>query len=139
MRVLVAGSRHVWNDALVFDELDRYQDAFSVKFTDVISGMASGVDTLACYYAWSRRLVLHSYPAQWSLYHRGAGFVRNRQMLNEGRPDVVFAFARHDSRGTLDMIRLVRRAMATGSSIKLVEVMLPNVTAKRTPLEELLS
>ena len=52
------------------------------------------------------------YPADWTRYGKPAGPIRNRQMLNEGKPDMVIAF--HDdlsvSVGTKDMVDIANAA-----------------------------
>lgn len=39
-----------------------------------------------------------------------AGFIRNQQMLDEGKPDAILACWDGRSRGTLDMMNRARRA-----------------------------
>lgn len=39
-----------------------------------------------------------------------AGGIRNKQMLNEGKPDLVIAFPTENSKGTWDMVRRAKRA-----------------------------
>jgi hypothetical protein len=57
------------------------------------------------------------FPADWNTHGKAAGPIRNRQMLKEGKPDVVLAF--HEdlgrSKGTADM---VRAAKAAGIAVK---------------------
>ena len=53
-----------------------------------------------------------SYPAEWNKFGRAAGPMRNKRMLIDGKPDMVFAF--HDdienSKGTANMIKITREA-----------------------------
>ena len=74
--------------------------------TVIIEGEAEGADLLAKSVAEELGLTVEPYPALWYVYGRGAGPVRNKQMLDEGKPDLVLAF--HDniqgSRGTKDMV-----------------------------------
>lgn len=52
------------------------------------------------------------FPADWEQYGKSAGPIRNRQMLKEGKPDLVVAF--HDdlfaSKGTKDMVDVAMKA-----------------------------
>jgi hypothetical protein len=48
------------------------------------------------------------FPAQWDLHGKRAGYLRNKQMLEEGQPDLVVAFP--GGRGTADMVRQSREA-----------------------------
>lgn len=51
------------------------------------------------------------FPADWETHGRAAGHIRNRQMLVEGKPDIVVAFA--GGRGTQNMINQARKAGVT--------------------------
>ena len=54
---------------------------------------------------------IESYPADWDRYGRSkAGGIRNQQMLDEGKPDLVLAFPDPNSSGTWDMVRRARKA-----------------------------
>jgi len=57
-------------------------------------------------------LVVAAYPAQWDKYGRAAGYIRNRQMLVEGKPDSVFAFHERisTSKGTKHMMEIAAAA-----------------------------
>lgn len=100
MRVLVCGGRDYANTGHVWNELDAVHAATPI--TLIIEGGAHGVDDMAVRWA-----VLHDVPgrtfwAEWGSYGRGAGPRRNAQMLKEGRPDLVLAFA--GGRGTQNMM-----------------------------------
>lgn len=79
----------------------------------VIHGAARGADTLAQNAAAQYHIPCEGYPANWSLYGKAAGPIRNRQMLTEGHPDRVVFFSRdlRSSRGTRDMVGV---ALAAG-------------------------
>lgn len=106
MRILVCGGRdfgkkfeeRIW----IINQLDTF------TFTHLIQGGASGVDTCARTYAISHDLPYTEYPAQWGKYSKSAGFIRNKQMLDEGKPDLVVAFP--GGRGTKMMIELAQKA-----------------------------
>lgn len=76
--------------------------------TKVIEGGASGVDTCAFWWAVMRRKDRKSYPAKWKLHGKKAGSIRNQEMLEMEKPDIVVAFP--GGRGTADMVRKARRA-----------------------------
>lgn len=131
IRLLVTGSRE-WGDLdFIRDRLGRLMGCA------VIQGEAPGADTCAATAAEQLNLVLHSYPAWWNceIYeedqdepcltadgrHRAthgkpAGILRNQRMLDESKPDLVWAF--HDdlenSKGTKDM---VARALKAGLQV----------------------
>ena len=55
------------------------------------------------------------YRADWEGLGRKAGPIRNQQMLDEGKPDLVVAFP--GGRGTANMMRIAREA-----GIEVIEV-----------------
>lgn len=102
MRVLVSGSRHFWKHSVVFAKLD---EVCGPGPHVVIHGSAPGVDQCAHGWAIQREYDYQGYPAKWKTHGNAAGPIRNQQMLDEGKPDIVVAFPRYDSVGTRDMIR----------------------------------
>ena len=89
-RVLVCGGRD-YNDSLrVIAVLDRVHRLRTISC--VIHGNAKGADTCAALWAEMRSVDALAFPAQWDLYGKRAGFLRNTQMLDEGLPDAVIAF-----------------------------------------------
>lgn len=104
MRVLVCGSRHFTDKDLMEDVLKQY------NITTIIEGEARGADTLAREYANESEILCEKYPADWEKYGKSAGFIRNTQMLKEGKPELVVAFLASDSRGTKNMIDQAKKA-----------------------------
>jgi hypothetical protein len=90
MRVVVYGGRDFTNEAVVKLLLDQLHEEYG--FTLVIDGAAKGADSLAHAWAISRNIATLRFPAEWNKYGRGAGPIRNRQMIVEGKPDVAVAF-----------------------------------------------
>ncbi len=58
------------------------------------------------------------YPAQWEKYGRRAGYLRNKQMLEEGKPELVIAFP--GGVGTRMMVQLAKTA-----GVEVIEVLPP--------------
>jgi YspA, cpYpsA-related SLOG family len=120
-RMLVCGSR-TWNDREAMRAfLWRWLDDVTV----LINGGARGVDLMAAElaheFAEFGLPTIETYPADWDQYGKPAGIIRNGQMLDESKPDVVIAFVDKpltSSRGTFDM---VTRAMAAGVTSYVVE------------------
>lgn len=110
MRVLVCGGRDYNDKARLEFELNCITDPQTGgKFMyEIISGMARGADTLAADYAVVNGMVLHKFPADWDKYGKRAGYLRNKQMLEEGKPDLVVAFP--GGKGTAMMIKLAEEA-----------------------------
>lgn len=68
---------------------------------------------MALEWAQSRGIAVHPYPADWERYGRAAGPIRNKQMLDLGKPDYGIAFydrPRDKSRGTANMVSQLKKA-----------------------------
>ena len=106
MRALICGSR-TWDDSIPIRIV-----LYGLAPTVLIHGGAPGADTLADNRAEDMGLDILCFPADWKKYGRAAGPIRNQQMLDEGKPDVVFAFTDDlaTSKGTADMVRRARKA-----------------------------
>jgi len=98
MRICICGGRDYFNAEKVNEVLDY---AYKRKPFVLISGGATGADTLGIQWARSREVPVEVYPAQWRLYGRRAGPMRNLQMIGTGI-DVLLAFP--GGRGTQHMM-----------------------------------
>lgn len=78
----------------------------------IISGVAKGVDSIAVEWAIENDLPVLRFAAEWFKYGGEAGFIRNHQMVREGRPDLVIAFQYpgYQTPGTSNMISIARAA-----------------------------
>lgn len=74
----------------------------------VIHGGARGADVLAGEIAAEAGVATLAFPADWDRHGRRAGFLRNTQMLVEGKPDVVLAAP--GGKGTAMMVEIARKA-----------------------------
>lgn len=106
MNVLFCGSRN-WDSHA---EIAAIMNLLPVDVT-IIHGAARGADMIAHIEAMRRDFSVWEFPADWEKHGKAAGHIRNQQMLDEGEPQMVFAFRkRGDSRGTDDMCRRARAA-----------------------------
>jgi hypothetical protein len=105
-RVLVCGGRDYADEARVFAVLDKFHAEAGIDL--IIEGGARGADHLAADWAFQRGVNRDRYNADWEAYGRMAGGIRNKQMLDEGNPDLVIAFP--GGSGTRNMIRQARKA-----------------------------
>ena len=114
-RILVCGGRD-YDDWI---EFCRFMEVYHIRYNlTVIHGDAKGADFLARVWAKGRRVPFvkeERYPADWNKYKGGAGPIRNKKMLDEGKPDLVVAFP--GGRGTADMIKQSKAA-----GVKVIEV-----------------
>lgn len=120
-RILVSGGRDFNDKRLMWEVLDAEatnrgwtteQDEYGnwlPTFT-MIHGGAKGADHIADEYAVVNWLQLIEFPADWEKYGKKAGSIRNQQMLDEGKPDLVIAFPTPKSKGTWDMVRRAQKA-----------------------------
>lgn len=108
MRVLVCGGR-TFNDYAFLDKsLSEVLMGRDVLPLTIIQGGARGADWLAADWAERQGVDLEEYPANWDMYGKSAGYIRNAQMLREGKPDLVVAFP--GGRGTDMMCELAAKA-----------------------------
>lgn len=114
MRVLVCGGRDYKDYATVCRILEDLHK--NTPITLLIHGSATGADQLASRWAAVYGVPRKPFPANWLKHGKAAGPIRNRQMLEEGKPDLVMAFP--GGRGTADM---VRQATAAGVKVEVVQ------------------
>jgi hypothetical protein len=106
MRVLVCGGREYADQARVNAVLTPLLEQF--PDLEIIEGGATGADTCARLWAQHQNVPVQTFPANWKLYGKRAGYIRNVQMLEEGHPDLVIAFP--GGPGTGMMVNLADKA-----------------------------
>ena len=109
MRVLVCGSRDYTNRLLITERLCALLDD---GYETLIEGEARGADTFARLAGESLGMQILPFPADWNKYGKRAGYIRNQQMLDEGRPELVVAFYSRPvkSKGTQMMVDIAMKA-----------------------------
>lgn len=116
MRILVCGGRDFDDKQLLYTTLDtitprsepdEYGNDMPTGVT-IIHGKARGADSLADDWAICNWCSVEEYPADWDKHGKAAGPIRNQQMLDEAKPDLVLAFK--GGRGTSHMIRIAEKA-----------------------------
>lgn len=105
MKIIIAGSRH-------FDDYELLKQVCDNKLCklediEIVSGRASGADTLGEKYAKEKGYRLALFPADWKKYGRAAGPIRNLEMAKYA--DALIAFLAPDSRGTANMIKVAKQ------------------------------
>lgn len=117
MRLIIAGGRDFNNTNLFQAEIrDKLKylkgKTYSVKENiEIVSGMASGADTLGKEFAEKWGLKLAKFPADWKRFGKSAGYKRNEQMALYAKEDngVLIAFWNGVSKGTKHMIDLANK------------------------------
>jgi predicted Rossmann-fold nucleotide-binding protein len=119
MRILVCGGRDFYKYSLLYATLEKLLDDVWQEDEDepitIIQGGASGADFLAKVFALDEmawllvpRVLHEEYKADWKKYGKGAGHIRNQEMLDVGKPDIVVAFP--GGVGTKDMVTRAKNA-----------------------------
>ena len=90
LRVLVCGGRN-YNDITTLNAvLDKVNTDLGISC--IIEGDARGADRLAGAWALVSGIDREVYPANWNRYGKRAGYLRNVQMAEEGKPDMIITF-----------------------------------------------
>lgn len=98
MKVIIAGSRNITDYRLVADTIA----ASGYDITEVVSGCATGVDTLGEQWARMKNVPIKEMPANWNQYGNKAGPIRNRDMARYADAAVIIWDG--ESTGTRNMI-----------------------------------
>jgi predicted Rossmann fold nucleotide-binding protein DprA/Smf involved in DNA uptake len=77
------------------------------KSTIIVSGLARGVDSVARDAALKAGMNVIDVPANWDAQGKGAGFIRNRIIIQLS--DEVVAFHDGQSKGTMNSIELAKK------------------------------
>ncbi len=102
MKIAVVGSRD-------FDDYEFLKKILDYHpCTKIISGGAPGADTLAKQYSAEKGIPMKEFPANWDVYGKSAGYIRNKQIVEVS--DEVVAFWNKKSRGTKHTIDLANDA-----------------------------
>ncbi len=118
LRIIVAGGRDFQNYNLLSSTLETYiREMQSMNISEnqivFISGTARGADTLGEQFARQQNYIVKQFPANWNLFGKRAGYIRNEQMAKysvaNGNRGVLFAFWDGQSKGTKHMIELARK------------------------------
>jgi len=112
----VCGTRNFSDEKVIRDVMRRLPEE-----SVIIEGGAKGADSIAKKIGGERGMEVLEFAADWDKKGRAAGIIRNQQMLDEGDPDVVYAFYMSEadklkSIGTKDMVR-----RATNAGVRTVE------------------
>lgn len=141
MRVIIAGSRNITDYELVVQAIK--ESGFEI--TQVVCGMARGVDLLGRQYAISNGIQVADFPAQWyqnkvingqmqRVYVNSAGYIRNVLMADNA--DALIAVRNSGkSDGTDHMIRIAQ-SKGLASYVKKYDDSVPG--AKEVTLADLL-
>jgi hypothetical protein len=104
LKVIIAGSRSITDYETVAQAIK--ESGFSVS--EVVSGLAVGPDTFGKWWAEEQGVPIIEFPAEWKIYGKRAGYLRNEEMAQYA--DALVAVWDGKSPGTKHMIDIARRA-----------------------------
>lgn len=103
-KVIIAGGRDFKDSELLERTCNGYlQDKADIE---IVSGGAKGADELAIHYSKKYKFELTVIPANWTLYGKSAGPIRNRKMAMYA--DALIVFWDGKSRGSKNMIETAK-------------------------------
>ncbi len=105
MKIIIAGSRTITDYYIVKNAINVSNTA--IKATEIVCGMASGVDLLGKRWAEENNIPIKEFPADWERFGKSAGYKRNEEMAEYA--DALLAIWDKKSRGTKHMIDLARK------------------------------
>lgn len=109
MTVLVCGGREFNNKELLYAALNKIHDERGI--TRIVHGGARGADSIGALWALFKGVYSAGYPAQWGIHGKAAGAIRNQEMLDVEKVDLVVACP--GGNGTADMVRRAKKAGVT--------------------------
>lgn len=98
MRFIIAGGRNFDN----YDLLSQTCNQLREEITEIVSGKARGADSLGERWGNENNVPIKSFPANWDLHGKRAGYIRNSEMAEYA--DGLIAFWDGESKGTKHMI-----------------------------------
>jgi hypothetical protein len=136
VNILVCGGRHFADVPFLWKWLDDFaskQVEPGVRLviegaSDDVTGPYVGADYWAHQWALARTIPYVRIHAQWKLFGKAAGPLRNNRMLRECEPDCVIAF--EGGNGTDDMVRKAKEA-----GLPVHEVKTPHRSRKKKTYE----
>lgn len=104
MKTIIAGSRTITDYKVLSDVLNTLVE---FPITQVFSGGARGVDSLAIQWAHEKNLPLQIFHADWDTHGKAAGPIRNQLMA--AHAEALVALWDGKSRGTANMIEIAKK------------------------------
>ena len=121
MRLAIIGSREISDPRILLEALKEVPCLESI--TEIVSGGAKGVDSLARAYAQENNLKLTEFLPDYGRYGRGAPLQRNTQIIEYA--DIVLAIpVKGGSAGTHDGIK---KAKSLGKRLYIHEISKPSI------------
>lgn len=98
MRVAIIGTRNITEDIY-----SKIEDHVPMNCSEIVSGGAKGVDTIAEIYAKKNNIKFTCFRPDYETFGSKAPIVRNEKIVNYS--DYVLAFWNYKSKGTMNVIQ----------------------------------
>ena len=113
-KLLICGSRTLLDKDFIFSNLNILLSSKLNTIEYVINGCASGVDSIVIDWCVNNNIKILKFIPDWKLYRNRAGYIRNQQMFDEGKPTHLIAFQdirdnKNGTKGTTHMINICKR------------------------------
>lgn len=99
MKLIIAGSRTINPNSYLIENL---LDYFKIKPTEIVCGLANGVDRAGKKWAEEIKVPVKEFPPSWDAHGKSAGMIRNRRMAEYA--DALLLIWDGQSRGSANML-----------------------------------
>lgn len=107
IKLIVAGSRNFTDYPLLQKTLEAYLLLHKEEDIEIVSGTCRGADLLGEYFAKENNLNIKRFPANWDMYGKSAGFIRNKEMGQYS--DYAIIFCVDNSQGSINMFNIMTK------------------------------
>lgn len=98
MKLIIAGSRDL---EVTIGFIRGALDTLNIKPTEIISGVAQGIDTCGENFALTEDILISQFPADWNAHGKAAGHIRNKEMAHYA--DALLLIWDGESKGSANM------------------------------------
>jgi YspA, cpYpsA-related SLOG family len=109
MKVVIAGSRTISNNAFVYKAIENS----GFKIDEVVCGCAIGVDRIGQQWAILNDVPVKEFPADWNTYGNAAGVIRNVKMADYADAAIIIingkSLVEGKTPGSLNMIKEIKK------------------------------
>lgn len=106
-KMVIAGSRGFCDIMSGWSFIDSVHAHFPI--TEVVCGMAKGVDTHGMYWAKDKGIPWKEFPADWDRYGKAAGPIRNKQMAEYADAAIVIHLNTKGSRNMISQMEKLKK------------------------------
>lgn len=107
MKILVSGSRYLSDPQLIRDVFEDFFKEYPKGI--LIHGGAKGVDRFIGELAKEAGYEVIECKPDWEKFGKGAGIIRNQEMVDNYSPDLLIAFPIKESKGTFHTIKYAEK------------------------------